>query len=157
MKRRVLNCIDNYTNGVAAQFFKEYSPNKRFFDGIVRIVVITICSALFISGSSGAMAESGIASVYAYSGGKTASGERANPQMSAFGVKDILLLRSKRFSEVFCDRCVSLADGASLVSSFSQDRVGDLCPHPLTFRVIGLFGMAFGVFGGPRHRLVLLS
>ena len=52
-------------------------------DGIVRIigVVVTICGAavLFIIGSSGAMAESGIASVYAYSGAKTASGERANP------------------------------------------------------------------------------
>ena len=51
-------------------------------DGNVRIigVVMTICVAmLFIAGSSGAMAESGIASVYAYSGTKTASGERANP------------------------------------------------------------------------------
>ena len=44
-------------------------------------VVMTICgpAALFIAGSASAMAESGIASVYAYSGSKTASGERANP------------------------------------------------------------------------------
>jgi peptidoglycan lytic transglycosylase len=67
MKRRVLsNCTENYAN-----------------DRIVRIigVVKTICGAavLFIAGSTGAMAESGIASVYAYSGSKTASGERANP------------------------------------------------------------------------------
>ena len=52
-------------------------------NGNVRIIgnVITICGAvmLFIAGSSGALAESGIASVYAYSGSKTASGERANP------------------------------------------------------------------------------
>ena len=52
-------------------------------DGIVRIigVVMTICGVamLFIAGSSGAMAESGIASVYVHSGTKTASGERANP------------------------------------------------------------------------------
>ena len=52
-------------------------------NGIVRIigVVTTICGAamLFVAGSSGAMAEAGIASVYAYSGAKTASGERANP------------------------------------------------------------------------------
>jgi rare lipoprotein A len=52
-------------------------------DGIVRIigVVMTICgaAALFIAGSTIAMAESGIASVHAYSGSKTASGERANP------------------------------------------------------------------------------
>ena len=42
---------------------------------------MTICSAavLFFAVSSEAMAESGIASVYAYSRTKTASGERANP------------------------------------------------------------------------------
>ncbi|MGC2451769.1 MAG: septal ring lytic transglycosylase RlpA family protein [Pseudolabrys sp.] len=42
---------------------------------------MTTCSAaaLSIAASTGAMAESGIASVYAYSGSKTASGERANP------------------------------------------------------------------------------
>jgi len=34
---------------------------------------------LFIAGSTSAIAESGIASIYAYSGSKTASGERANP------------------------------------------------------------------------------
>jgi len=68
MKRRVLSMsyTDNHAN-----------------DGIVRIIGIamTICStaALFVTGSNGAMAESGIASVYAYSGSKTASGERANP------------------------------------------------------------------------------
>jgi rare lipoprotein A len=68
MKRRVLsmNYTDNYAN-----------------DRIVRIIgiVMIICGAavLFIAGSSNAMAESGMASVYAYSGSKTASGERANP------------------------------------------------------------------------------
>ena len=51
-------------------------------DGVARIIgVTTICgaAALFIAGSTTARAESGIASVYAYSGSKTASGERANP------------------------------------------------------------------------------
>ena len=68
MKRRVLstNYTDNHAN-----------------DGIIRIigVVMTICgaAALSIAASTGAMAEFGIASVYAYSGSKTASGERANP------------------------------------------------------------------------------
>ena len=68
MKRRALslNCTYNCTNGRFARII-----------GIVR----TICSAvvLFMSGLTGATAESGIASVYAYSGTKTASGERANP------------------------------------------------------------------------------
>jgi len=38
-----------------------------------------ICSAFFVVCSSAAMAESGIASIYAYAGEKTANGERANP------------------------------------------------------------------------------
>ena len=68
MKRCVLstNYTDNHAN-----------------NGLVRIigVVKTICGAavLFFAGSAGAMAETGIASVYAYSSSKTASGERANP------------------------------------------------------------------------------
>jgi len=69
MKRRILsmNYAANHAN-----------------DGIARIigVIMTVCgaAALFIAGSTSAMAESGIASVYAYSSGsKTASGERANP------------------------------------------------------------------------------
>jgi peptidoglycan lytic transglycosylase len=64
MKRRVLS-TDNHAN-----------------DGIVRIIgiVMIICSvAALIAGSTSAMAESGIASVYVHSGSKTASGERANP------------------------------------------------------------------------------
>jgi rare lipoprotein A len=64
MKRRVLS-TDNHAN-----------------DGVVRIigVVMRICGvAALIAGSTSAMAESGIASVYVHSGSKTASGERANP------------------------------------------------------------------------------
>jgi len=39
-----------------------------------------ICgAAMLFACSSAALAESGLASVYAYSGGKTASGERTNP------------------------------------------------------------------------------
>jgi rare lipoprotein A len=64
MKRRVLS-TDNHAN-----------------DGVVRIigVVMRTCGvAALIAGSTSAMAESGIASVYVHSGSKTASGERANP------------------------------------------------------------------------------
>jgi rare lipoprotein A len=64
MKRRVLS-TDNHAN-----------------DGIVRIigVVMRICGvAALIAGSTSALAESGIASVYVHSGSNTASGERANP------------------------------------------------------------------------------
>ena len=38
-----------------------------------------MCSAFFVVCSSAAMAESGIASVYAYAGEKTANGETAKP------------------------------------------------------------------------------
>jgi rare lipoprotein A len=43
------------------------------------IVRSCVASCLLFGCSFGACAESGIASVYAYAGGKTASGERANP------------------------------------------------------------------------------
>ena len=59
------------------------SMNYTNYERIVRIIgiVTTICGTamLFVAGSSRALAESGMASVYAYSGSKTASGERANP------------------------------------------------------------------------------
>ena len=48
--------------------------------------------------------------------------------------------------EVFRDHCIGLADCASFVSGFSQNRIGDFCPHALAFGVIGLLGVAFGVF-----------
>jgi rare lipoprotein A len=38
-----------------------------------------VCGAAMICGLSPAMAQSGIASIYAYSGEKTASGEKAHP------------------------------------------------------------------------------
>ena len=56
--------------------------NQIFADGIVRVigvVIACIAAVLSISELSDAKAESGIASIYAYSGTKTASGERANP------------------------------------------------------------------------------
>jgi rare lipoprotein A len=59
-----------------------YNQNQILADGIVRIIgMVMTCFAavLFIADLSDADAESGIASIYAYSGTKTASGERANP------------------------------------------------------------------------------
>ncbi len=45
----------------------------------VRLGAAICGAAIVFACSSAAMAESGIASVYAYAGGKTASGERAQP------------------------------------------------------------------------------
>ena len=46
---------------------------------IVRLGAAICGAVILFACSSAAMAEFGIASVYAYAGGKTASGERANP------------------------------------------------------------------------------
>ena len=78
--------------------------------------------------------------------------------MSAFGGKadnaayDLVVL-----CEVFRDHCIGLADCASFVSGFSQNRIGDFCPHALAFGVIGLLGVAFGVFRSPRHLWVIFK
>ena len=50
-----------------------------FTDRIFPIVSIVVTIFFSMLACSSATAEAGIASVYAYSGGKTASGERANP------------------------------------------------------------------------------
>jgi len=50
-----------------------------FTDRIFPIVSIVVTIFFSMLAGSSATAETGIASVYAYSGGKTASGERANP------------------------------------------------------------------------------
>jgi len=50
-----------------------------FTDRIFPIVIIVVTIFFSMLACSSATAEAGIASVYAYSGGKTASGERANP------------------------------------------------------------------------------
>jgi len=50
-----------------------------FTDRIFPIVSIVVTIFFSMLACSSATAETGIASVYAYSGGKTASGERANP------------------------------------------------------------------------------
>jgi rare lipoprotein A len=47
--------------------------------GLHSATFLTVCSTLILIYGSAASAETGIASVYAYSGSKTASGERASP------------------------------------------------------------------------------
>lgn len=46
---------------------------------VCNVTFIAACSTAILAFGSAAAAESGIASVYAYSGSKTASGERASP------------------------------------------------------------------------------
>ena len=47
-------------------------------DELIGRLIVTVCAGLLFTGGA-AHAESGIASIYAYNGSKTASGERANP------------------------------------------------------------------------------
>jgi rare lipoprotein A len=47
---------------------------------IVRLTAALCGATLLLGGLSAANAQSGVASVYAYQGGKTASGERASPK-----------------------------------------------------------------------------
>ena len=94
-----------------------------------------LCGALiFVGCSSAAMAESGIASVYAYSGERTASGERAKP--SGFTAAHRTLPFGTRV------RVTNKGNGRSVVvrindrGPFVRGRVIDLTPaaaHALGF------------------------
>ena len=97
-----------------------------------------MCGAFFVMCSSAAMAEKGIASVYAYDGEKTANGERANPagltaahKTLPFGTKV---------------RVVNQRNGKSVVvrindrGPFVRGRVIDLTPAGA--RAIGFSGLA---------------
>jgi rare lipoprotein A len=128
MKRRVLSM--NYTDNPAN-------------DGIVRItgVVMTICGAavLFIAGgSASAMAESGIASVYAYSGSKTASGERANPAALTAAHRTLVFGTHVRVTHRRNGRSVTVRINDR--GPFVRGRVIDLTPAGA--RALGFSGLA---------------
>ena len=127
MKRRVLSM--NYADNHA-------------IDGIVRItgVVTTICGAavLFIAASTSAMAESGIASVYAYSGSKTASGERANPTGLTAAHRTLAFGTHVRVTNRRNGRSVTVRINDR--GPFVRGRVIDLTPAGA--RALGLSGLA---------------
>ena len=102
-----------------------------------RLTIAALCGA-FIFAASAAQAQSGIASIYAYSGSKTASGEHARPSgMTAahrtlpFGAKV---------------RVTNLRNGNSVVvrindrGPFVKGRIIDLTPAAA--RVLGFSGLA---------------
>ena len=98
-----------------------------------------ICSAFFIAlSSSSAMAESGIASVYAYDGEKTANGEFANPRGLTAAHKTLPF-----GSKV---RVVNKRNGKSVVvrindrGPFIRGRIIDLTPAGA--RALGFNGLA---------------
>ncbi|HET9687236.1 MAG TPA: septal ring lytic transglycosylase RlpA family protein [Pseudolabrys sp.] len=98
-----------------------------------------ICGALILGGiSSAAVAQSGIASVYAYAGEKTASGERAHPagltaahRTLPFGTRVRVTYKSNGRSVV-----VRINDRGPFV----RGRVIDLTPAAA--RVLGFSGLA---------------
>jgi len=98
-----------------------------------------LCGALIIVGcSSAAMAESGIASVYAYSGERTANGERARP--SGFTAAHRTLPFGTRV------RVTNKTNGRTVVvrindrGPFVRGRVIDLTPAAA--RALGFSGLA---------------
>jgi rare lipoprotein A len=98
-----------------------------------------ICGAvMFVGCSSAAFAESGIASVYAYSGERTANGERAQP--SGFTAAHRTLPFGSRV------RVTNKSNGRSVVvrindrGPFVRGRVIDLTPAAA--RAIGFSGLA---------------
>jgi rare lipoprotein A len=128
MKLRVLSIMkytDNHAN-----------------DWVVLIigVVMTICStaALFIAGSTNAMAESGIASVYAYSGSKTASGERANPARLTAAHRTLAFGTHVRVTNRRNGRSVTVRINDR--GPFVRGRVIDLTPAGA--RALGFSGLA---------------
>jgi peptidoglycan lytic transglycosylase len=95
-----------------------------------------ICGALVLGGiSSAAVARSGIASVYAYAGEKTASGERAHPggltAATAFGTRVRVTNKSNGLSVL-----VRINDRGPFV----RGRVIDLTPAAA--RALGFSGLA---------------
>ncbi len=97
-----------------------------------------LCGALiFVGCSSAAMAESGIASIYAYKGERTASGEHANP--SGFTAAHRTLPFGTRV------RVTNKSNGRSVVvrindrGPFVRGRVIDLTPAAA--RAIGFSGL----------------
>jgi rare lipoprotein A len=98
-----------------------------------------LCGALvFVGCSSAAMAEAGIASVYAYSGERTASGERAQP--SGFTAAHRTLPFGTRV------RVTNKSNGRSVIvrindrGPFVRGRVIDLTPAAA--HVLGFSGLA---------------
>jgi rare lipoprotein A len=109
----------------------------------VRLMIVrfsaAICGALiFVGISSAAIAQSGIASVYAYAGEKTASGERAHP--GGFTAAHRTLPFGTRV------RVTNKSNGRSVVvrindrGPFVRGRVIDLTPAAA--RVLGFNGLA---------------
>ena len=104
----------------------------------LRLAAALCATALSGAGSSTARAENGIASVYAYSGGRTASGERANPTgMTAAH-------RTLPFGTQV--RVTNRRNGQSVVvrindrGPFARGRVIDVTPAAA--RVLGFSGLA---------------
>jgi len=105
---------------------------------ILRLAAVLCGVAIFIAVSAAANAQSGIASVYAYAGGRTASGEHASPNdMTAAH-------RSLPFGSTV--RVTNLRNGRSAVvrindrGPFVRGRVIDVTPA--VARVLGFNGLA---------------
>ena len=107
-----------------------------------------VCGAAMICGFSSAMAQSGIASVYAYSGEKTASGEKAHPggltaahRTLPFGTK-VKVTNKRNGRSVSGMRLHVLSTGVRINDRgpFVHGRIIDLTPAAA--RALGFSGLA---------------
>jgi rare lipoprotein A len=107
---------------------------------IVIGLVMAICGTamLFIAGSSTAAAESGIASIYAYSSTRTASGERANPSGLTAAHRTLAFGTRVRVTHRRSGRSITVRINDR--GPFVRSRVIDLTPAGA--RALGFSGLA---------------
>jgi rare lipoprotein A len=104
----------------------------------VRLGVAICGAAIMLAYSSVAMAESGIASIYAYSGEKTANGERANPEKLTAAHRTLAFGTNVRVTNQRNGRSITVRINDR--GPFVRGRVIDLTPAGA--RALGFSGLA---------------
>ena len=105
---------------------------------ILRLGAAICCAVIMFACSSAVMAQSGIASVYAYSGGKTANGEHANPNKLTAAHRTLPFGTHVRVTNQRNGRSVTVRINDR--GPFVRGRVIDLTPAGA--RALGFSGLA---------------
>jgi rare lipoprotein A len=105
---------------------------------VVRLGAVICGAAITVACSSAAMAESGIASIYAYSGEKTANGQNANPKKLTAAHRTLPFGTHVRVTNQQNGRSITVRINDR--GPFVRGRVIDLTPAGA--RVLGFTGLA---------------
>src|ERR1017187_10051709 len=105
---------------------------------VVRLGAAICGAAIMLACSSAAMAESGIASIYAYSGEKTANGEHANPEKLTAAHRTLAFVTHVRVTNQRNGRSVTIQINDR--GPFVRGRMIDLTPAGA--RALGFSGLA---------------